>query len=347
LLDVARLFHALRPEGLAWPPREDGKGVSFKLEHLAVANGVRDGEAHEALSDVRATLGIARQMRQVQPRLWEYAMKLRDKRFAASLLDTITLMPVLHVSQMFAVERLCAAPVLPLARHPRIDSRVIVFDLQGDIEALLELDAQEIADRLYTPAADLPEEARRVPLKEIHTNRCPALMAWNHLREADFARLRIDSAAMETAAARLRPHAAMLAEKVRQVFAREAAHETADADAALYEGFIGDGDKRKLAEVRSTPPEQLGVRAFGFHDARLPELLFRYRARNWPETLDMNESARWDEYRRSRLLDDSDLSEFTLPQYFSQIAQLRVQHVGDGYNQILLDQLEAWGRELQ
>ena len=62
LLDVMRLAHALRPEGLAWPLREDG-AASFKLEHLATANGVREGDAHEALSDVRALIGIARKLR--------------------------------------------------------------------------------------------------------------------------------------------------------------------------------------------------------------------------------------------------------------------------------------------
>ena len=147
MLDVMRLAHALRPQGIEWPQREDGKGTSFKLEHLALANGVREGDAHEALSDVYATLGMARKFRDAQPRLWDYALKLRDKKFAATLLDTIALTPALHVSQRYPANRLCAAPVLPLARHPRFDNRVIVFDLDGDPEALLQLDAADIADR--------------------------------------------------------------------------------------------------------------------------------------------------------------------------------------------------------
>jgi exodeoxyribonuclease-1 len=347
LLDVARLFHALRPQGVEWPRRDDGKGASFKLEHLAAANGVRVGDAHEALSDVRATLGIARLMRRAQPRLWEHAAKLRDKRYAASLLDLSAMQPLLHVSQRYPASRLCAAPVLPLARHPRIDSRVIVFDLDGDAGALLDLDVRDIADRLYTPTADLPDGVQRVPLKEVHTNRCPALVAWRHLRGEDFDRLGIDRAAVEAAAARIRPHAAAIAEKVRQVYATEAPRETPDADASLYDGFVADAEKRRLAEVRAAPPEQLGQREFGFRDPRLAELLFRYRARNWPETLSSAERRRWDDYRRRRLLADNGLSEAALPQYFEQIAALRAEHAGDGGKQVLLDQLEAWGRELQ
>ncbi|MFT4257854.1 MAG: exodeoxyribonuclease I [Pseudoxanthomonas sp.] len=347
LLDVARLFHALRPDGIVWPQREDGKGTSFKLEHLAAANHVRIGDAHEALSDVRATLGIARLMRKAQPRLWEHTQKLRDKRYAASLLDLSAMQPVLHVSQRYPASRLCAAPVLPLARHPRIDNRVIVFDLDGDADALLQLDAQDIADRLYVLASALPEDVQRVPLKEVHLNRCPALVAWSHLRDADFQRLGIDRANMEADAARLRSHATELAEKVRRVFATDAAREPADADAALYDGFIGDADKRRMAEVRATPPAQLGEREFAFGDRRLPELLFRYRARNWPESLSPAERGRWDDYRRQRLLADNGLSEVTLPQFFEQIFALRGENAGAGARQALLDQLQAWGEALQ
>ena len=199
LLDVMRLACALRPDGIQWPRREDGH-VSFKLEHLAEANAVREGDAHEALSDVRALIGLARRLRQAQPKLWEYALRLRDKRYAAQLLDVAAMRPVLHVSQRYPASRLCAAPVLPLARHPAIDSRVVVFDLDADPEALLALDADAIADRLYVRQADLPEGETRIPLKEVHLNRSPALVEWAHLRAPELERLRLDAGVVEARA---------------------------------------------------------------------------------------------------------------------------------------------------
>ena len=345
LLDVMRTAHALRPDGLVWPTREDG-APSFKLEHLADANGVRDGMAHEALSDVRALIGIARLLRRAQPRLWDYLLKLRDKRFAASLLDVVAMTPVLHVSQRFPASRLCAAPVVPLARHPRIDNRVIVFDLGQDPEPLLRLSPDEIADRLYTPAADLPEGEVRIALKEVHLNRAPALVAWDHLRDADLQRLRIDPAGVLARAATLRAAGPALAEKVRRVFDADKARAPSDVDASLYDGFIGDGDKRLFADVRTTPPAALGARAFAFRDARLAELLFRYRARNWPDTLDADERARWHAYRRHRLHDESGLSELSFARFRAEIAELRLRHAGEGEKLALLDRLEAWGREI-
>ena len=134
---------------------------------------------------------------------------------------------------------------------------------------------------------------------------------------------------------------------MRQVFASERAYEPSDPDASIYDGFIADGDKRRLAEVRATPPEHLDKREFGFKDARLPELLFRYRARNWPGTLSPGERERWDDYRRRRLADGSELSEYGFGSYAEEIAALRATHAGDGGKLALLDQLEQWGRDLQ
>ena len=346
LLDALRLAHALRPDGIVWPKREDG-ATSFRLEHLALANGVREGDAHEALSDVFATIGLARLFKQAQPRLWEYALKLRDKRHAAGLLDAFAMQPVLHVSQRYPASRLCAAMVLPLAMHPSISNRVIVFDLDGDVDALLEQDAGGIADRLYTPAADLPPGVARVPLKEVHLNRSPMLVPWAHLRSDDFQRLGLDPDVLQERAARLRAHGPALAEKARQVFAGSREHAGSDVDGALYAGFCGDGDRRLCTQVRASSPAELATRAFDFRDPRLPELLFRYRARNWPQTLSGAEREQWDAYRRHRLAEASGLSEYDFTGYFAEIAALRASHAGDGGKLVLLDQLEHWGHELQ
>jgi exodeoxyribonuclease-1 len=254
--------------------------------------------------------------------------------------------PVLHVSQRFPASRLCAAPVIPLARHPQIDSQVIVFDLAEEPDALLDLDTDAIAERLYIRQADLPEGERRVPLKTVHTNKSPALVSWDHLRDGDFERLAIDRHAVLARAERIRAEGPALAEKVRRVFARERPADNVDVDAALYGGFIGDGDKRLIAQVRGTPPHLLAKAQYAFRDARLPELLFRYRARNWPESLLPGERTRWDAYRRHRLQADNGLSETSFEQFDADIAGLRIAHANDGAKLALLDHLQGWGDEI-
>jgi exodeoxyribonuclease-1 len=129
LLDVVRCTWALRPEGIEWPRHDDGR-PSFKLEHLTAANGLVHEAAHDALSDVRATIALARWSRQQQPRLWDFCLKLRKKDAVRAEMGVGR--PFLHLSGMYPVERGCLAIVWPLAPHPTNKNEVIVWDLAQD-----------------------------------------------------------------------------------------------------------------------------------------------------------------------------------------------------------------------
>src|SRR5690606_36699453 len=201
---------------------------------------------------------------------------------------------------------------------------------------------EAIAARLYLRREEDPDGRLRIPLKEVHLNRCPSLVAWAHLRDEDFQRLEIDRGAIEARAARLRAAGPALAEKIRRVYAVPRVRGPVDADASLYDGFLPDADRRRCAQVRATPPQALASRAFGFEDPRLDELLFRYRARNWPGTLDADERARWDAWRRTRLAPGSGLADPDLAGFEAELAGLRAAHAGDPASQALLDALEAW-----
>lgn len=346
LLDMLRLMHALRPDGIIWPQREDGGGTSFKLEHLAEANGVRVGDAHEALSDVHATIELARLFKAHQPRLWEHALKLRDKRHVASLLNVTAAQPLLHISMRYPASRLCAAPVLPITLHPQIQTRVIVLDLDEDPQALIDLDPEAIAARVFCRREDLPEGVSRIGLKEVHNNKCPALIQWAHLRGPDFARLQIDPAQVQARIDQLAPHLPAIAEKVRRVYAAKQALPPGDADGGLYDGFLAEGDRALLSAVRSCPPQALGEFSLRLRDARLKTLVTRYQARNHPDSLDAAQREAWNHWRRQRLTTGEN-SEYSLDSYRSEIAQLREQHAADASKQELLDALHNWGEQLE
>jgi exodeoxyribonuclease-1 len=344
LLDLARLLYALRPEGIEWPKREDGL-PSFKLEHLARANGCGHSRAHDALSDVEALIDLARVFRRAQPRMWDYYYGFRKKQRALGLLDVANMTPVLHVSGMFSAEHGCAAIVAPIAEHPVVPGRIIAFDLGSDPRSLLDLAPDEIADRLYIAQADLPEGEQRVALKEIHPNRCPALIELRHVSDAELARLKLERAQAQQTQSRLL-QAAGLAEKVRAVFARGRDFEAEDADGALYAGFLPDADRAQFDALRRSRPEQLTVFEPRLRDSRLKELLFRYRARNWPQTLSLEEQSRWRGYLQQRLAPESGLSEYDLATYPALLAELRLQHAKNPDALTLLAALAEWQREV-
>ena len=73
-------------------------------------------------------------------------------------------------------------------------------------------------------------------------------------------------------------------------------------DVDLYGGFVSDRDRRRLNEFRALTHGQMGHKQPAFDDARLDEFVFRYRARNFPETLSTADAAQWQVHRADRLL---------------------------------------------
>ena len=303
LIDVVRLCHALRPEGITWPEREDNAGTSFRLEHLTAANGIEHGDAHDALSDVYATIALARLLKQAQPKLYEFALSLRFKYRVQQLLNLQTQKPVVHVSSKIPASRHCAGFVMPLIQHPRNSNSIVVCDLNQDPMAWVHASAEEIRERLYTPQAELPEGVERPALKEIRINRSPMVAPDSVLDEATLARLGWDLEVFRERWKVVR-NAPGLQEKLQQVFQQSPWPEAndEDVDTSLYSGgFLSPQDSKLCQQVVQTEPEDLARLFLPFEDERLPELFWRYRARNYPHTLTAEETAQWQAFCRARL----------------------------------------------
>lgn len=304
IIDLARAAYALRPEGINWPMTEEGR-PSFRLEHLTAANGIAHEGAHDALSDVHATLAFARLLRNAQPRLFDYFLALHKKDGVAEHIDHLLSpdkrRPFLHVSGMFPAERGCLALMWPLTVHPTNKNEVIAWDLAHDPAELATLDAETARIRMFTKTDALPEGMCRLPVKSIHLNKSPMVASNLKLLSAASAeRWQIDVAQalqhVETARA-LPPLDALW----KQVYQPQESLPV-DVDEDLYGGFVSNDDRRELERLRQLPPERLGQKRNQFADARLDELLFRYRARNFPATLSADELAEWEEYREGRLI---------------------------------------------
>ncbi len=324
LLDVVRMTHALRPDGIEWPRKEDGK-PSFRLEHLTAANGLTHDAAHDALSDVRATIALARLIREKQPKLFDFCLELRRKdRVAAEMglhLEPGQRQPFLHVSGMFPVEYGCLGLVYPLAQHPTNKNEILVWDCRHDPSELFDLDVDTIRTRLFTRSADMPEGMTRLPIKSVHLNKSPMLVGnLKTLHPTMATRWEID---LE----RGRAHAALAAAGRNmsavwaEVFKKPVSNDEVDVDEDLYGGFVGNGDRRKLESLRHEKPEALAGMRPSFEDERLGELFFRYRARNFPQTLSEAEQQQWEAHRAARLFDGIN-SARTVEQLFTEIDAL-------------------------
>lgn len=345
IINMVRLAYALRPDGIEWPKREDGT-PSFKLEHLATANNLVQERAHDALSDVHATIGLARLIRDKQPKLFDYVVHNRDKHSARKMLDMGTRKPALHVSSKFPAANGCLSPVMPIAAHPSNKNCVIVYDLRVDPTPLLELPPDEIFERIFTPTADLPEDTPRVALKGVHLNKCPVLAPFEMMRESEAARLNLDINQCRRHWKAIHDRLSEVEAKATAVFDAHAFEPDGDAEAALYDGFIGDADRKLADQVRRTSAADLADGAIVFADNRLNELLFRYRARHFPETLVDAERDDWNNWLSKRLEFAPD-GGLTLDDYDELIAQLMERVQGEPAQLQLLLDLKAWSAKLR
>jgi exodeoxyribonuclease-1 len=343
IIDMVRACRALRPDGIEWPFHDDGK-PSFKLEHLTAANNLKHEAAHDALSDVHATIAIAKLIKTKQPKLFDYLFKLRDKREVALLLNVAQKKPVLHISGMFAAERGCAALILPLAQHPTNANEIICFDLSAEADLLIELSAEEIRRRVFTAQAEL--EVERIPLKTIRTNRCPVVVTDKLLDEKIALRLQIDRAQCEASAQKL-SGAKNLVEKLREVFTAPEREPVTDPEQRLYSGgFFSNNDRLTMNRVRAASSKQLAEQVFIFEDKRLPEMLFRYRARNFPETLSADEQADWREFCELRLTNKAAGASIVLDEFRAELQRFRMRSDLDDKKKSLLSDLAQYAEKM-
>jgi len=344
LIDLVRTMYALRPEGVRWPFNEEGK-VSLRLDQLTIENGIVHEAAHDALSDVQATIALAKLIKQAQPKLFQFLLDNRGKKAVNDLLHLGSFKPVVHISGMYGADRHCLAVVLPLCKHPTNSNGVIVYDLSVSPEDMLNLSAEEIHTRLFTAKADLAEGLERIPLKTIHINKCPVVAPLNVLRAEDIMRLNIDIDSSQKNASLIK-NAIDLIDKIVDAFSIKPDFEpVTDPDLMIYSGgFFNPHDKALIDEIRCLNPKQLAQYQVASKDTRLPEMFFRYKARNYPESLSKSERDKWIEFCVSRLAGDSGNGFIGFSEYESKLSELKQQA---NYDVTLHDDLEAYAWSLK
>ncbi|MBP6294419.1 MAG: exodeoxyribonuclease I [Hydromonas sp.] len=309
IIDMVRCVYALRPEGVVFPQDETGK-VSLRLEKLSAANGLAHDAAHDALSDVQATIALAKLIQTAQPKLFEFCLNLRDKNVVQKTIGwpytrTAAPKPLIHVSGMFGAERRFLAIVYPLAIHPVNKNELIVWDLAQDITPLSQLSTDEIRQRMFTSADELAGLGlSRLPIKTIHINKSPVVIAQlKTLNDTQAQACGVDWEVIEAHEAHAQAQFdALQTIDWQAVFAREYDDAGRSAEESLYGGaFISDADYRQANLALDAQGVPTGVIP-KFKDARLTELWWRYRARFYPETLSVTEQAQWQEWRAEQLL---------------------------------------------
>ncbi len=334
MLDVVRMTRALRPDGIKWPVDKDGKAVN-KLELIAKENNLVHTKAHDALSDVEALIGVAKLIKTNQPKLFEYLLTMRDKKEVAKLVNLENPQPFVYASGRYDAAYEKTTIAFPIAPGVKPGS-VLVYDLRYDPSPFYQASPTALASVLFADkAAREADDYQRLPVKELSYNKCPAVAPVGVMDEETQHRLSID---LEV----IKKHVRLLADNpgfagaVKQAFEmREPYAPSVDVEGQLYDSFIDDKDKGRVRAVRGADVNELADFHPEFIDERLGELLFRYKARSFSDSLSDEERRTWEDFRGEKLRQN-------LPSYLVQLQKLAV----TTSNHYLLEELQLWAESI-
>ena len=246
LLDAVRMTRALRPEGI------NGRlirRVSNKLGLLTSLNGLDHANAHDALSDVQATIALAQLLKAKQPKLFEWLLQLRSKKAVKDFLSKHK--TFIYTSGKYDSEAEKTAVVRLLDLGDDVQG-ALVYDLRQDPTEFKNLSPDELIRRWqYT---NDPEAPKRLPVKTLKYNHSPAVSPPRPLTdEAVQKRLHISLDMVNANLAKLHgmPELVKNIIKARDQKDEQRAVQTGliqddqGVDEQLYDGFVATATERK------------------------------------------------------------------------------------------------------
>lgn len=350
LLDVTRMTRALRPDGIKWPVDSDGKPTN-RLELLSSINKLDHDHAHDALSDVNATIAFAKLIKDKQPKLFDYLLGLRSKKVVQALAEKPE--PFVYSSGKYPGEYEKTTVVITVCPHPDKNG-VLVYDLRNDPTPYLKMSPEELAESWRWKSREEAEKDKypRLPIKALQYNRCPAIAPLGVLDDASKERLSIDLKQIskhQQILAGAEDFKDNLLKAISIINAGRSdqtalASSTIDVDSQLYDGFISDQDKSLSQKLRTGKPEDISSFANKFSDERLKTLLPLYKARNYPKFLSEDERTIWENYRQTILLGGQESSR--LAKLMNRLQELSQRSTLNSEQQYLLEELRLWAENI-
>lgn len=264
IMRAVMLVYALRPHLLDFWVTEEAK-TSLKLGDMCRANGIILDNAHDARSDVIATIELARKIKDASPQLWAYFLNLSDKNFVKPMIDQMK--PLVLIDRYLSREKGHLTMALPVIYDARIASKMLAVDLREDPTELLSLPVSELKRRIFTPAGDLDEGESIKMIRDMTINKQPLIAEQSIFRGHDHI---VDRAGLDIDACMR--HAEMIGkdtgfrDRLRETYIKEF-DPCEDVYEGIYSlGFISSDEEKLRFKARALEPQVEGR-------PRLPDLV--------------------------------------------------------------------------
>lgn len=336
MLDVVRMTRALRPEGIEWPFDEKGVATN-RLELITKINKLDHFKAHDALSDVEALIAVAKLIRDKQPQLFSYLLKMRDKNEVKKLVNLDNKRPFVYSSGKYDSQFNKTTVAFPLTAGK--NGNIIVYDLRYDPTPFIKMSVKDLSKQLYATREERQAEGFIIlPVKHLQYNHVPAVAPIGVLSQSDsWKKISLDLTTVEKHKSILLS-APEFAENIRTIYeSREEFKRLPNPESQLYDSFVPDVDKIRIEMIRNSDVNNLADLHPNFTDERLSGLLLHYKARNFPRSLSQDESEIWEKWRADRI-------NAALPKYL-----MTLQKISENANDdqaYLLQELQLWAESI-
>ena len=364
LLNVVRLAVALHGEIINVPVDPETGNKIFKLDQLSPANGIEHENAHDALSDVIATIELAKKIKEAQPEFWEQMYTQRNKQGVANFFfpsfnardreHQLKSEAFISAESYFGGVQDFVEALYPVYAT---GNNVYCIKLTKDISKILELDAETLKTELYKKKEEMQEGEQRIPLHTIQINKCPVIFKTKDVTPEIGARLKgkIDSAKMKENMGIIKANHILLQQKLKDVFGGSSNFGEADQDpdTQIYTGgFFDNVDSAHFAQIKKTSSADLldylrnTMKKKGFKDKkRVPEMVFRYICRNYEQDLDQKALDKWFEFCKDRI--EQGVYSPTFEQYQTSIDEMKEIHKDNPDKINVLNDLEKYAETLK
>ena len=327
IINLCRATRDLRPAGMHWPVSDAGKPL-FQLSALTAANNIDHGRAHDALSDIFATIGLANLIHKAQPRLFHWAFSHRTKREVCKLIDLNQ--PLIHSSSLLSREEGCSSLIHPLSSSDEsFQNTLLCADLRYNPQDILHLSAEEIRQRVFLPSAQENETQKRFPIHRIRINRAPFLSPLSTLGSKEAEKLGININSCLKHRKILLEHPDFIV-KLRAAFSDPPETQpsinsarpqpSSDPDYQIYSGFFSPADRHRftllqqyLDSIVATASHERknylssvimpAIHKINFsEEEKIGTLIDRLLGRNFGSYLSGDAARNWRQFCRERIL---------------------------------------------
>ncbi|MDT4762283.1 exodeoxyribonuclease I [Sphaerochaeta sp. PS] len=331
IIDLVRAAYDLRPEGIAWPPRKEETGnPTFRLTALTEANSIPQEGAHDALVDVKATIAIARLIKEKQPKLYSYYFTLRNKTKVKDVVQTPFGEPVLLTASFFSNKQGCSRLITPITHLKENPNSILCFDLTKDTAPLFQATAETIfkVDGVFT----------------IAVNKCPFVSPLSVLSDSLAIKLGLDKplALFRHEQIANNTNLLLVGREISDTF-----ESVKDVDFQLYDGFFPNSDLKRFELIRkATPKDKLRLN-LDFEDNRCAQMLFRHVGRNWSEVLDEEQRRKWRSFCANRILNPPGTIKINLNFYKRKVEENLASTDFNAEDKLVLAKLKEYGLALE